>query len=149
MTRDEMLTRLRKWALYQGLPSFTETIETALRFLDPTFESKVPGPDEYAALTHLKVLNSNLTLTDRMSAEKNLGRLYRDLKLNRKVPFSRRGHPSEFTGYRNVIHVRTKPKDLINDHNMYPGINHHYIKSGFYGYFNRPWKSVSSSAIVV
>lgn len=63
----------------------------------------------YAVLTHLKVLDSNMSLTDRASAEKNLVRLYRELGLNRKIPLSRVGHPSEFTGYRNVIHKITKP----------------------------------------
>lgn len=97
------------------------------------------NPLWYAALTHLKVLEANLTLTDRASAEKNLVRLYRDLGLNRKPPFSRLGNPSGFTGYRNVIHRLTKPKGLINHHDMYPGINHHYVKAGFYGYFNAHW----------
>lgn len=70
----------------------------------------------YAVQTHLKVLDSNRELTDRAAAEKNLIRLYQKLGLNRKVPLSRRGSPSEFTGYRNVVHKITKPVSYARRH---------------------------------
>lgn len=116
MTHEEMMSRLRKWAQYQGLPSFTETIEQVLLYIEPKLETQVPNPDRYAALVHLKVLDSNRVMTDRRAAEKNLVSLYRRLGLNRKVPFSRVGHPSEFTGYRNVIHKITKPVSYARRH---------------------------------